>query len=452
MSDEPLTSMFKKVKDRITDEVSLATNKIQNMQIIDQLAASVQASEQPSCPPNKVHFSLTGDNLINTDNQLVDDDDEDEQFNSENSPRHQLSKEKSIKQPTTHNDIMEVQSGKTNQGTSAEQLITGGKIDSNDLSSSKIVDTEPNMESKEQIQLIAEKQPSQQKQHSQTDTSQISSNSNNNRHTLIAMLKESIKLKNSQIKTLKSALGEVEKFKGLGDELRKELHEIKNAHERWTVSIAENKRVVHHELEMKNVEVIRLKNEINEYQSKLHDSNTIIRQLKTNIQDLGSKLVSTSAAHEKERETLTRDLTMARNNAIRQVQKEHEHHIERVKLELEKSIEALKMALLTKDKELMDHGQIQQQMAQHNRDLQYELERCNDKFTCQTKQFEDLKQKHDQLVNEIKEIKEVKEVQVKEMTNSETMTDEEEVVDKQEMTKDVESEYLKNVSKYMSIF
>ena len=34
-------SMFKKVKDKITDEVNSATNKWQNTQLIDQLASTI---------------------------------------------------------------------------------------------------------------------------------------------------------------------------------------------------------------------------------------------------------------------------------------------------------------------------------------------------------------------------------------------------------------------------
>lgn len=247
---------------------------------------------------------------------------------------------------------------------------------------------------------------------------------------LFAKFKESIKLKNSQIQTLKEALGKVEDFKLLSDNLKRELNELKKTHESWMVSLAENKLIVHQEIELKNAEIQTLKNEISDLQSKLVDTHNRNVQLRETIQDLESRLVRTSAAHQKERDSLTRELTIAKNNAIRNIQKEHELHVERVKLDLEKSIEALKMGMLTRDQQIMENAQYQQSLLDKNQELQSRLNRCNETISQCQKELENSRLEHNEKVNKT--------------ADSETMTD---LVPNQEPTKEVEFEYLKNIGK-----
>lgn len=205
---------------------------------------------------------------------------------------------------------------------------------------------------------------------------------------ILSKCKESLKQKNSQIKALKDALGELDDFKNCNQELRRELGELRESHESWTVSIAENKRLMHQELENKNNEIEVHKSEAKELQQRLNDSYNNVRQLKSAIHDLESRLVSTSAAHQKERDNLTKQLIQTKNDAIKQCQKENELQIERIKLDLERSIEALKVQLLSKDEHLVKTVTKQQELESRNHELEKQVEQLQDKLTALAAELE----------------------------------------------------------------
>lgn len=382
--------MFKKMKEKITDEVNSATNKIQNMQILDQLTSSIrqQISEpnqllptpqDSSFPPpsssssssnfpagmsENNHFSLIDDGPI------IGYNEDDEINNSDISPQHQLFNEGSIKRldfkhatnphKTDENGVL------LNQNTGELKTESDNWDQQNDHLSVSGSDKS----------IAGSPQPLRK-----------ASNKIRDLERLLAKCKESLRTKNSQIQSLKESLSEVERFKDYNRELKKELAELREAHETWTVSIAESKRAMHQEMENKNAEVEQAKAETSEVQSKLTDSNNKIRQLKSTIQDLESRLVSTSAAHQKERESLTKELTLAKNTAIRQLQKEHEHILERTKLDLEKLIESLKLDMLKKDEQIVTSVTKQEELKAENLKLNAELEASKQRFEEQEKQF-----------------------------------------------------------------
>lgn len=210
---------------------------------------------------------------------------------------------------------------------------------------------------------------------------------------ILAKCKESLKQKNAQIKALKDALGELDDFKNHNQELRRELGELRESHESWTVSIAENKRLMHQELENKNNDIERHKSEVKELQQKLNDSYNNIRQLKSAIHDLESRLVSTSAAHQRERDNLKKELLQAKHEAIKQCQKDNELQIERIRLDLERSIEALKVQLLSKDEHLVKTVTRQQELESRNHELERLSEELQDKITTLSNELEAIQTK-----------------------------------------------------------
>lgn len=361
--------MFKNVKDHITDEVNSAAKKIQELEIQNEVSSHVN-NKGPSSP-TQIHFSLIDDGSVLK--YRIEDE-----LNSDSSPQDQLFNESLIKNPTR------------------------GSIDENGTNSPV-----------------------------NNDNSKTSATSQPfNKSTLLAKLKETIKSKNSQIETLREALEKVNEFKIFSEEMKQELNELRRAHESWTLSIAENKLVVHQEIELKNAELAELKRDIDVLHGMLSDSNNQNVQLKTRIQDLESRLVKTSAAHQMERDNLTREMTIVKNSAIKQIQKEHELKLERVKLDLEKSIEALKIGLLTKDQQLMEDAKQIQSLTKQNRELQDNLEQGNKELELRSKELEELKKD--------------KETQVKIFIDSTTMTDSD---SEKDPMRDVEHEYLKNIGK-----
>lgn len=498
--------MFKKMKDRITDEVNSATNKLQNMQIIDQLTSSIGPQiRNDIAPPNQLlpePHNSSHVNRLGNDCQfsLIDEDpisvyNEEDELNSDMSPQQQLFNQRTIRKANSklakpsndknyskacntdnHNECQV--NSKTDNDTPQNDVINIDDLSSDlddgledihdakedgldveiDLLSDKLVyvnnekpahvpsqDILPLYKSKyknivhelrrlssnfalETNELKLEKQKlveqiadieleldtlkHQQKSNSTQHDSllSVSSVSDNDKscagspqsntesmskmkdlERLLAKSKESLKHKNSIIMNLRESLSEVEKFKDFNQALKRELGELKEAHETWTVSVAESKRVMHQEIENKNSAIEKLKAESHEQQLVLSESNNKIRQLKSAIQDLESRLVSTSAAHQKERESLTKELTIAKNNAIRQLQKEHQNNIERIKLDLEKSIEALKVDILYKDEQMMKNAEQLQKMNEENHLLSSKLDEINLIFKDQSKVLEEVK-------------------------------------------------------------
>lgn len=496
-------SMFKKVKERIADEVNSATNKLQNMQIIDQLASSINQqnnSENNSIPnqtlPHPSEFVENSNRMPNNNRyNLVDDEPlvgnygEEDELNSEISPQHQLFNEQSIKRigspdKTRGDNNAEMSSNTNNKQTtqnmykiSQEQSV----IDVQEISSD--LEDDPNLRDDIEIDLLSDERAldndrsveidsttnhnmttykaryrnvvhtlrklnqdhigvktkleahvnelSDQlaglrtelqnvKQSSESLLGVSGATSDNDKMSgssspkpggkhggkikdlekLIAKCKESLKLKNSQLKSLKESLGKHDLFKESIDELKSDLQLLRNAHETWTVSIAENKRVMHQEMEAKNAEMDKLKLDIRDLQTQVKEGNSKVSQHKQVIQNLESRLVSTSAAHQKERESLIKELTAAKNNAIKQVQKEHELQLERVKLDLEKSIESLKSELLTKDEQIIRSAEQYQQERKQNETLAAELEESKGKLDENLKIFGELRASYDQNMKE----------------------------------------------------
>ena len=183
---------------------------------------------------------------------------------------------------------------------------------------------------------------------------------------LIAKCKESLKNKNSQIKILRESLLKVDQFKEIIDEVKSDLTGLKKSYEIWTVSVAENKRIMHQEMEDKISEMERYKAEIRDLQLQIRDYNSKIINFKSNVQNLESRLVSTSAAHLKERESLIKELNASKSNALNQQKREFEIQKERIKLDLEKSIEALKSEVLSKDEQIIRSATNQQKLHEQN--------------------------------------------------------------------------------------
>lgn len=441
-------SMFKKMKDRITDEVSSATNKLQNMQLMDQLASTIgpqstlanQTPNQILPDPGDLNFTVVSNPRSDNLNSIYDDE------NSEKSPQHQLFNEMAIKRlvPTnveTSNNTSMVATNNSDQlhnvidifslSSDIEEDIedpldsTNGSPDAEIdlLTNEPIVGTSESsrfpsdrlnrfrakykdivhatrlmnsvfLEEKSRLNLINNDLMTQisslrreidSMKHASLDSSSTVTSEKSNADNpppstkssaklrdlekLLTKCKESLKQKNAQLQILKNSLMEVENFKEYNQELKRELADLKRAHETWTVSIAENKRSMHQEIENKNIEMERQRSETSELQARLTDSQNKTKQLKIAIQDLESRLVSTSAAHQKERESLSKELNSIKNNAIKQLKKEHDHHLERVKLDLEKSIEALKLELLAKDEQIMNNAKYQEEMTSKVQEL-----------------------------------------------------------------------------------
>lgn len=376
-------SMFKKMKDRISDEVNSATNKLQNMQIIDQLASTInQQIKNELVAPNltlpEQKFSLIdhslGPNSGSNDN---------EELNSDTSPRHQLFNKHDIAHHEMNNTLLanQITALKIELDETKQQLLqaTNSQHDS-------LISVSTSVSEVDKTSSVGSPQPTSKAVAKVKDLEK-----------LLAKCKESLKIKNARINTLETKLTDVERFRELNQSLRDELNELRAAHETWTVSIAENKRAMHQEFENKNNEMEKLKIEIIDLQSKLVDGNGKIRQLKLAIQDLESRLVSTSAAHQKERESLTKELTQSKNLAIKQLQTEHVNNIERVKLDLEKSIEALKVELLHKDEQIIRSASQQQLTLNKNQELSKEIEEYKEKLEEQSKLIEISKMQHSEM-------------------------------------------------------
>lgn len=222
---------------------------------------------------------------------------------------------------------------------------------------------------------------------------------------LMAKCKESLKAKNQQLKILKDSLLQVEKFKEHIDSIKNDLQDLRQTHETWTLSIAENKRVMHQEIESKNLEIDKLKTEIVDLQAQLKDSNNKSIQLKSNIQTLESRLVSTSAAHQKERESLSKELVSAKNNAIRQLQKSHDLQMERVKLDLERSIENLKLEILVKDEQIIRNAEKEQDLQEQKCSLKTDLDSIKARLSETQNELSALRIIKDDQTKEISQLK-----------------------------------------------
>uniref|UniRef100_A0A6G1SQ86 Golgin subfamily A member 4 n=1 Tax=Aceria tosichella TaxID=561515 RepID=A0A6G1SQ86_9ACAR len=495
-------SMFKKMKDKITDEVSSATNRLQNIQIIDQLATSIgqQVVKNDSMPHQRLpdlpeHTALPTDSRFSLidDNPIVDCEEEDE-LNSEISPQHQLFNERTIrrlKSSSASSDDRRTPKNKNGPSPSAVHWVEYGSqhsvIDVNHLSSDldddldgeidlldekRLPSTSNNvkpdddmsasdrlitykaryrdvvhalrrlnddhrldrsqLESKTkeltaQISALKEELHNVRQQLLTTNNSAINSDSErksnsssphqSNKQTskikdlenLMAKCKESLKAKNAQLKILKNQLNEVDKFREQMDELKSDLKELKNAHETWTLSIAESKRVMHQEIEDKNSEMETIK-------SQLKECNHRLLQQKSNIQNLESRLVSMSAAHQKERESLIKELTNTKNSAINRLQKQHELQLERVKLDLEKTIESLKAEILIRDEQILRGGQRQQELEKQNLDLKTDLDDYKKRCEDYVGNLDELKTEKEGHAKEIEELKS----QINELKNEST--------------------------------
>lgn len=475
--------MFKKMKDRITDEVNSATNKLQNMQLMDQLASNSsqhnlladQTPNQILPGPSDLDFNpvptknysadlIPQNNSHNLYNENSGDSPQDQLFaessikrssnlmvfqNSKLESQNKLEQEQnvnSIMQDESILDLMDINSDlddslnnlaadSSNGSPDAEiDLLNNETILMDDVCSpTKLLCYKEKyravvhaarrlklstMKEKENLQqqnselynqIITLKQELADTKHFTPESNIISSSDrcvsdNSTTSTkgnsklrdlekLLAKCKESLKQKNSQIQTLKESLLEVDNFRDYSDKLRRELAELRAAHESWTVSIAENKRVTHQEMEIKNTELEHQRSETNDLQLRLNDSQNRIKQLKSAIQDLESRLVSTSAAHHKERESLTKEFNSIRSNALKQLKKEHEHNLERVKLDLEKSIEALKLESLTKDEQLMKYIRSQEELLKENQDLMDSADDMKQQLQSKVTESEELQQK-----------------------------------------------------------
>lgn len=470
--------MFKKMKNRITDEMNSATSKLQNMQIIDQLASSIGQQLINDATPNLLlpepqissTFDLITNNTSQSDQLLGQcEEQEEEELNSQISPQHQLFDENSIKRlekvdnlvdsSATHHSsgddkmdsiLVKISSDDTSQNNEQTvinvedlnsdledefrlselrldedddqeiDLLTDRSITDAMIASKQLSDSHVNFYKSKYRQVVhkirrIDQQMSEERnkfqlekqelinQHNVTkseldavriqlnntvqqsdslisgstmseyDRTSIGSSqppteaTNKDLEILLSKYKESLKLKNSHISKLKDSLVGVQGIRKIIQDMKQELNQLRGEHETWTVSIAEEKRTTHMEIESKNIEINLLKSEIS-------DNNKKLRQLKSAIQDLESRIVNTSAAHMKERESLTKELTVSKNNAIRQIQKEHELNIERVKLDLEKTIEALKVDILNKDKQLIKLTEQFQHSQGVNKKLNEELE------------------------------------------------------------------------------
>lgn len=484
-------SMFKKMKERITDEVNSATDKLQNMQIIDQLnlksGSLINEMAQNQLLPEHQDSTMNSTQHLPVSSQfsLIDVSpegglNEDEELNSETSPQHKLFDEHSIRRlgdlkpinlikdnhdasskfvnqtrtknhsardldnfdsviyindlssdlEDEYNEGSTLASSRENDGSEVEiDLLNDKSVPNNFITAEQFMRYKArfrdvvhaarklgcesseekarleseNLQLTNQLTALKTELDNSKQQHDSLLSISTSASEKDDKSSygslqpttksgqklkdlerLLAKCKESLKVKNNQIQALKDSLSEVEKFKDSNQDLRRELAELREAHETWTVSIAENKRVMHHELENKNSEMEVLRKETSDLKSRLNDSYNRVRQLKSAIQDLESRLVSTSAAHQKERESLAKELTIVKNNAIRQIQKEHERNIERIKLDFEKSIEALKQEILNKDEMIVHSAKQQKQLHDKNYSLAQELEEV-------TKQLEDLK-------------------------------------------------------------
>lgn len=183
---------------------------------------------------------------------------------------------------------------------------------------------------------------------------------------ILAKCKESLKLKNSQIQDLKNRLSD---SKEANEELTRQIEDLKASQETWTVSIAENKQAMHQEIESKNNEINARKREISDLQKKLMDSQKYAEQCKKSLQDIESKLVSSWSTHQKERDNIAKELNQSKAAAIKQLQKEHEFAVERIKLDSEKLAESLKQELLDRDEKIIRYAERQQQLHDKNNQL-----------------------------------------------------------------------------------
>lgn len=509
-------SMFKKVKDRITDEVNSATNKIQNMQIIDQLANNLSQLNNPSnrdvIIPTQTLPELTdipegshdlqNFRLQHDTSDLVDASCDDE-LNSEVSPQHQLFDGHLIKRlnNTINLDckqsfdpisVMDVDNINSDLEDDAEidlladehtpkcEATSDDKEHNKYLTNSltnykarykKLVHTlrQFNQDKKTECNSMTDQLSKlnnqietlkrelaqlRQSRSNNIETKNLSASSSqsdnidkstiidgraspqsNNKHArkikdlekLIAKCKESLKTKNSQLKILKDCVMKIDQYKDMLDVVKLDLRELQSSYETWTISLAENKLIMHQEIEDKVTEMEKYKAEIKDHQKQLQEQNHRTNSLKSNIQNLESRLVSTSAAHQKERESLIRELNAAKSIALKQQQKEFELQTERIKLDLEKSIEALKLELLGKDEQIVRSAERQQDLATQNQ--QYV-----DDLTDAKKTIDDTKKMYDELkVSSDKQSHELSQMQLEAAKVSNPTVDEETLMNLKEI-------------------
>lgn len=190
-------------------------------------------------------------------------------------------------------------------------------------------------------------------------------------------LKGVLKQKNMQIENLQRVLAKVDKFGQTLDAFKSDVSTLRSSHEQWTVSVAEMKKCMHQELEVKG-------NKLNQSIKKLDEAHKYILELKNQqessrlrIGEIESKLISQSVAHEKERENLTKELKVSKVNAIKQMQKDHEVNFERMKLGLEQTIESLKRDLLMKDSEIIKYSTEFENYKSYCQELETKLENKN---------------------------------------------------------------------------
>lgn len=132
-----------------------------------------------------------------------------------------------------------------------------------------------------------------------------------NLERLLERCNETLTERNNQVDTLRVALSEIEKLKHFNEDLKREIADLKTAHNTWKVSVAENKRVLYEELLIKNKEISVLNKEIDDLKEKLLQSESKSGQYKTTIQNLEGKLMSVarSIQHQKQQREECLNLT-----------------------------------------------------------------------------------------------------------------------------------------------
>ena len=502
MSDD--MSMFKKMKERISDEVNSATNRLQTMQIMDHLSTNLGGQKTSnhddrsgvSCEPTpNITLPELGDLIGDSTNvplvtsastshprdkelNLVNDKIEicaeyEGELNSTFSPQHQLFDGGSIlrlqadhsgqadcfKLADFHSDIdddaevdhlTDQQESLTNSSELISKKLANYKTRYRSLiHAMRKLESDKNRERdelvkqtrnlhgqvdslKNELDRASSIQPTRMVQStisassSQPDdidalvtadgrsspqqSSLVVSNHKQTRkikdlEKLIAKCKDSLKAKNAQLQILKKSILEIDKFKTMMETMKGDLFELKQSYEVWTIKIAENKQIMHQEIEDKISEMERYKSEMKDLESQMIEQSNTTAQLKSTIQNLESRLVSTSAAHQKERESLIKELNSGKSNALKQQKKEFELQVERVKLDLEKSIESLKSDLLIKDEQIMRGAEREHKIHSQNQATLKELTEIGADLRIAVKDIKNLKEIEKNQEEEIEKLK-----------------------------------------------
>lgn len=177
-----------------------------------------------------------------------------------------------------------------------------------------------------------------------------------NLEKLLFKCQQLLRHKNSQIEIFRKALEKVDSFSVVVANVKEDLKNLRLSHESWALSVAQMKKLMHQELEARE-------NKLNHSIKMLDETHKHIAELKNQqesyrlrIAELESKLISQSFAHEKERYSLTKELKVSEVNAIKQMQRDHEVNLERIRLGLEQTLKSLKRDLLMRDSEIIKYS------------------------------------------------------------------------------------------------